>query len=385
MDRLAGISADDIHIGVYRYSGLRMNLGFFKDDGTGEKTEAATPRKKEKAREEGQVAKSQEVNTAFLLIAAFVALRVFGLYIFNSISGLFHYAFSYISNPTDILNENTFNRYMFTLLTRVLIIVMPMLMVALGVGLVINIVQVGWHPTTKPLTPKLSKLNPINGFKKIFSTRALMDLLKSLLKLAVISIVIYNTVRGEIQTLAMYIGLEMITSLAMIADLAIRVGINVGVLFLFIALIDFIYQRYKHAKDLRMSKYEVKQEYKDIEGNPLIKGKIKQKMREVSMRRMMQDVPGADVIITNPTHFAVALKYDAMKGTAPTVVAKGADFLAMKIKEVAAAHNVVIVENKPLARALYATVDIGKEIPPELYATVAEVLAYVYKMKNVVA
>jgi flagellar biosynthetic protein FlhB len=382
---------DDVFYGSYGVSvnykthGLKMNLSFFADDGTGEKTEAATPRKKQKAREEGQVAKSQEVGTAFMLIAGFVALRFFGMYMYTNLTALFSYFFALIANPLDVMNRETIYHVMATMFIRVLFIVAPMLAVAFVVGFITNLIQVGWHPTMKPLTPKLSKLNPIKGFKKIFSTRSLAELAKSLLKLTVVIIVVYNTVRGEIESLAMFMGLEMIQAILYIANLIARVGINVGALYLFIALFDVIYQRSKHAKDLRMSKYELKQEYKDIEGNPLIKSKIRQKMREASMRRMMQDVPGADVVITNPTHFAVALSYKPEEGTAPKVVAKGVDFLALKIKDIAKLNNVTIVENKPLARTLYATVDIGKEIPPELYATVAEVLAYVYKLKNIAA
>jgi flagellar biosynthetic protein FlhB len=379
--RVYKVSGEDLFTGL-RYDGLRMNLGFFADDGSGEKTETATPRKKQKAREEGQVAKSQEVSTAFMLIAGFIALRFFGMYIFTNLAAVFPYMYGYISDPSMFTDYETVHSIMGMIFMRVLYVVAPMLAVALFIGLLTNVIQVGWHPTSKPLAPKFSKLNPIKGIKKIFSTRALAELVKSLLKLTVILIVAYITVTNEINKLGSVIGMEMITAVLLYADLIIRVGINIGILYLFIALFDFIYQRRKHAKELRMSKYEVKQEYKDIEGNPQIKSKIRQKMREASMRRMMQEVPNADVVITNPTHYAVAVSYDPERGDVPRVVAKGVDFLAMKIRDVAKKHDVVIVENKPLARALYSTVEIGSDIPPELWASVAEVIAYVYKVKN---
>lgn len=235
----------------------------------------------------------------------------------------------------------------------------------------------------KPITPKFSKMNPVNGFKRILSFKALIELAKSIIKLFVIGYIIYDLLSQERHMLLALLDMGLMQAIAFIGDLGARLGINVGMWYLVIALADFVYQKLKHAKDLRMSKQEVKDEYKTMEGNPQIKGQIRQRMREASMRRMMQDIPKADVIITNPTHFAVALKYDRDTGTAPKVVAKGADHLAKRIRQVAEENKVIIVENKPLARTLYFTVNIGAEIPPELYKSVAEILAYVYKLKNI--
>jgi flagellar biosynthetic protein FlhB len=264
-----------------------------------------------------------------------------------------------------------------------LMIVAPLFLVAMLVGVITHVVQVGWHPTMKPLTPKFSKLNPASGFKRIFSFRALVELAKSLLKFGIIGYVILTTLQKESHMIYAVIDMGLLEAVGYVAGVAMDMGIAVGAWYVAIAIADFIYIRLKHNKDLMMTKQEVKEEYKSIEGNPQIKGQIRQRMREASMRRMMQDVPKADVIITNPTHFAIALKYDKDSGQAPKVIAKGADHMARRIKEKAIEHNVTIVENKPLARTLYATVDIGKEIPPELYQSVAEILAYVYKLKNI--
>jgi len=357
---------------------LRMNLRFFD----GEKTEKATPRKKTKAREEGQVAKSNEIATALMLILVFSVLGMAGGFMLDRLLSVFQYSLVTVANAGDYLNPLALSGLFGNMMLQTVIIVAPVFLSAMIVGVAANLAQVGWHPTTKPLKPKFSKLNPAKGVKRLFSMQVLVELAKSLLKFGIILYVIYNLLEDESRNLLKLLDMELLQAVSYLGGVVVQLGINVGVAYLFIAAADFAYVRWKHAKDLRMSKQEVKEEYKNIEGNPQIKGKIRQKMREASMRRMMQDVPKADVIITNPTHFAVALTYDKEKGEAPVVVAKGTDFLAQRIKDVAKEHNVTIVENKPLARALYATVDIGREIPQELYQTVAEVLAYVFKLKN---
>jgi flagellar biosynthetic protein FlhB len=263
-----------------------------------------------------------------------------------------------------------------------MLIAAPMLIVAVVVGVVSCLPQVGWHPTTKTLKPKFSKLNPINGIKRTFSGTAVMNFLKSLLKMTIIGMAIYSVLKDEIEALPGLVNLTLMEAVIYIGNLAVDLGITVGGWFILVAAIDYAYTKYKHESDLKMTKYEIKQEFKESEGDPQIKGKIRHKMQEASMRRMMQSVPEADVIITNPTHFAVAIKYDREGDMAPVVVAKGVDFLAIKIKDTAREHNIEIVENKPLARALYSSVDIGKEIPQELYQAVAEILAFVYRLRN---
>ena len=358
---------------------IPLNLHFFD---AGEKTEQPTARKRQKAREEGQVAKSQELGTAVLLLTTFFALRLFVGYMYERLSGVFHTSFTGIAD-VDVAFERVYiTGYVAHLFGQVIIIVLPIMMVSMAAGIMTNLVQVGWHPTAKPLKPKFSKLNPLKGFKRILSMRSIVELVKNLAKLAVILTVVYYTIYGEINRVPQLAEMGIIPAVAFLGMTATQMGINVGAVFLVIAILDLFYQRMKHTKDLRMSKQEVKEEHKNVEGSPETKRRIRQKMREMSMRRMMQEMPKADVVITNPTHYAVALRYDKEVSDAPYVIAKGVDFLAKRIREAAAEHDIEIVENPQLARALYATVNIGSVIPPELYQAVAEILAFVYKLKN---
>ncbi len=358
---------------------ISINLSFFN---SGEKTEKPTQRKREKARAEGQVAKSPEVNTALLFLVAFFGLRIFSGYMYTSLVGAFTFSLGFLENPEIITDTKTISGYIAYFFGQVMLIVAPVFAICMLIGIISNLYQVGWHPTTKTLKPKFSKLNPLQGVKRLFSMRVVVDLIKSLAKFAVITVVIYSTLVGEISKIPQLVDMGLMQAVIFLGDIAVRLGTNIGLLFLFIAIADVMYTRFKHTKDLMMTKQEVKDEYKNIEGNPQIKGKIKQKMREISMRRMMQNVPQADVVITNPTHYAIALKYDKDVSDAPYVVAKGVDFLAKRIRDKAKENNIEIVENPPLARAIYAQVNIGGTIPPELFQAVAEVLAFVYKLKN---
>jgi len=359
-----------------------MSLTFFNNQGPGEKTETATPKKREKARKEGQVAQSQEIGTAFLLIAAFIALRFFAPMMLNRITSILHSNFANFDLATNFRDPSFASWYIWQTFGQVILVILPIAMVVMSVGLLVNIMQVGWKPTGKPLKPKFSKLSPAKGIKKVFGMRMFMELFKALFKFAVVLAVVFFVLVDQVDMLQMLLYMDLLSAVGIIADTFVTVGLTVGILYLFIAAADYAFNRRKHEKELRMSKHEVKEEYKQMEGDPMIKGKIKQKMREVSMRRMMQDVPHADVVITNPTHFACALKYDREKGGAPILVAKGADLMAQRIKDVARENFVTLVEDKPLARTLYAAVNVGDEVPPELWQAVAEVLAYVYRLKN---
>jgi len=363
---------------------IPLNLRFFAEGQDGEKTEQPTAKKRSDARKEGQVAKSQEVGTAVMLITMFFALRLFGGMLYRNLVAIFFYDWSYIryTGFSEFFELGFAANYVAFLFQQVLLVAAPLLAISVIVGLVTNLVQVGWHPTSKPLKPKLSHFNPIKGFKKIFSMQTIVNLVKSLAKFAVVGGVVFNMIRGRLDMIPMIVDMEVIAAVGFFSNMIIDLGLAVGGIFIFIALADYIYTRYSHTKKLKMTKHEVKEEYKQQEGNPQIKGKIRQKMREVSMRRMMQSVPEADVIITNPTHFAVALRYNNMIDDAPIVVAKGVDFVAKRIKEVAREHNIVVVENPPLARALYADVEVDQAIPFELWEAVVEVLAYVFKLKG---
>ncbi|MFV0440911.1 MAG: flagellar biosynthesis protein FlhB [Lachnospirales bacterium] len=357
---------------------ISLNLQFFE----GEKTEEATSKKREKSRDEGQVAKSQDISTAILFIVGFFTLNLLSGYIYRNVQNIMVSSLSIIDEWDEIFVANYFNEYLASVAIDTAITVLPFMLVVLVVGVITSVVQVGWKVTGKPLKPKLNKLNPISGFKRIFSMRAIVELVKNIAKLSVILLVVYNVIKDDIIKIYLMFDYGLSNSVAIYGDLAIRMGISVGAVFMIIGIFDLIYQRWKHNKDLKMSKQEVKDEYKESEGNPEVKAKIRGKMREAAMRRMMQDLPTADVIITNPTHISIAIKYDRDEGGAPKVIGKGVDFLALRIREVAKENDIPIVENKPLARTIYANVDIDAEIPPDLYQAVAEILAYVYKLKN---
>ena len=265
---------------------------------------------------------------------------------------------------------------------QILLISAPFLLVGFILSFLSDLIQVKWRPTSKPLQPKFNKLNPVNGFKRIFSLSSLVELLKSLLKIGLIALVSYSYLQDKWQSLYVLYGISLKQGIGLIGEMVADLGIRISLVYMLIVAADYIYQKWKFKEDMKMTKQEIKDEYKQDEGDPQIKGKIRQKMREASMRRMMQNIPKADVIITNPTHYAVAIQYDPEQYDAPFVVAKGTDHLAQRIKEIGRENKVEIVENKPLARMLYANVDVGQVIPPELYQAVAEVLAFVYNLKG---
>jgi len=361
---------------------IPMNLGFFNQPAQ-EKTEKATPKKRKKAREEGQVAQSQEISTAVLFVAAFVALRAFAPGMLNRLTNMITYNFSLIGNVNDVMDVPNISTHIWQMFGQIILLVLPLAMVILVLGLLVSIMQVGWKPTLKPLKPKFSKLSPLKGIKKVFSMKMFMELFKTTIKFAVILTVVYFVVVGEIDALLTLFYLDLVSAVLRVGNVIVTVAITVGVLYIFVAGLDYAFNRWKHEKELRMTKQEIKEEYKQTEGDPLVKSRIRQKMREASMRRMMQEVPTADVVITNPTHFACAIRYDRLSIRAPILVAKGADHMAQKIRDVATEHEVVIMEDKPLARTLYSVVEVGQEIPAELWQAVAEILAYVYSIKNV--
>lgn len=363
---------------------LTYNLQFFASEGPGgEKTEEATPKKLEDARKEGQVAKSQELVTAFALIALFGSLKVFISFIANNFVNDFQLFYGSISTyAVDIFSSNYAAAYVNKAMGRVLITCLPMYAASIIVAVAVNALQVKWQPTSKPLEPKFSKLNPINGFKRMFSLDKLMELLKSVLKIAFIGYIAYSTLKDQAGIINILYDVELFTAVLLIGNIVINLGLKISLFYLLLGAADYIYQKLKFMKDMRMTKQEIKDEFKQTEGDPKIKGQIRQKMREASQRRMMQKLPEADVVITNPTHLACAIKYDKELAEAPVLIAKGADYLAKKIKDVAKEYSIPIVENKPLARMLYHNVELNEEIPKELYQMTAEVLAYVYSLQD---
>lgn len=365
---------------------FQINLQWFAKDGEGgEKTEPATAKKLKDAREEGKVARSKELTAAFDLIVLFLVLKIFISFVAERLIGAFTYIYKLIPDFVEINAKDVSGQAVGTLiincLLQILIICIPFFAFGILISTVVSIYQVGWKVTTKPLMPKLDKFNPINGFKRMFSSESVFELVKSILKIALIIYIAYVSIRDEADNLFILYEIPLKQAVVLVGNVILDAGLKISIAYLVIGLADYIYQKHKFNEDMKMTKQEVKDEFKNTEGNPEIKGRQRQKMREVSQRRMMQDVPKADVVITNPTHYAVAIQYDAEKAKAPIVLAKGEDFLAQKIKEVAKENHVEIVENKPLARMLYANVDVGQEIPPELYQAVAEVLAMVYNMR----
>ena len=366
---------------------LELNLQYFAKDGPGgEKTEEPTSKKKSDTRKEGKVPKSKEMSSGVQLIALFLLLKFWIGHMGTNFMELFDQIYEKMPAYTTYWGGRiVFSDYRILLngvIGKLLLQLLPFFLVGMVLSVGINLMQFKFKITTKPLRPKFSKLNPVSGVKKLFSKEKLIELLKSVAKIILIMAIVYNTIKDDWVYLVNFYQMPLTQAIEAIGNIVINMGLRISLVFMVIAFADLFYERWKFKEDIKMTKQEVKDEYKNAEGDPQIKGKIRQKMREASQRRMMQDVPKADVVITNPTHLAVAIRYDANEGSAPKVLAKGADFVAQKIKEVARENNVEIVENKPLARMLYANVDVGQEIPPELYQSVAEVLALVYKMQG---
>lgn len=366
---------------------LQLNLQFFAKDGPGgEKTEEPTSKKLEDARKEGQVAKSKEIGNAFGILALFLILKIYIGSMGTRFLELFSAVYGQIPSISTLYSGNlpiaALQVLIKSMMLQMIIIAAPIFLVGVVVAFVCDVAQVKWRPTSKPIQPKFSKLNPMKGFARIFSPGSLVELLKSVLKLAVIGYMVYSYLKGRIGQIFLLYDISIGQAIELIGDVVIELGIRIAAVYMIIAMLDYAYQKYKFKQDMKMTKQEVKDEYKNQEGDPQVKGKQKQRMREASMRRMMQQLPEADVVITNPTHYAVAIKYDPDKYDAPYVIAKGENYLAQRIKDIARDNEIEIVENKPLARMLYANVEIGGLVPPELYQAVAEVLAFVYHLKG---
>lgn len=355
---------------------IRIDLQLF-----GEKTEQPTAKKKRDTRQKGNVLQSKELTGAITLIVAVYCVKVFGLRILKDIVAALEYfsKFMYADNVT-----NSMQAYLI-LLKALIFSVKPLLYIIIptfATAFVVQRFQVGSLFTTEPLKPKLSRLNPIEGLKRMFSMNALMNLVKSILKIILVGFVGYRYLIDNLPLVLKSYTLGEKKFSYMMGYFAINMALRMAFVILLLGILDYIYQRYSYNKNIKMSKQEVKEEFKQSEGDPQIKAKIREKQRAAAMRRMMQELPKADVIITNPTHYAVALKYDEEKYDAPYVIAKGKDYIAQKIKEKARLFDIPIVENRPLARALYAQVDLGQMIGPKLYEAVAEVLAYVMNLKK---
>ena len=344
----------------------------------GEKTEEPTAKKRADARKKGQVGRSQELNTAFVLLVGFFTLKLLWDSIYLSIASYTTYVFTNLNQSVD--TENIIHIFI-GIIVVLAKTACPVMFAIMLIGLAINFFQVGLNFNTESIEFKLDKLNPINGFGRIFSKRSLVELAKSFFKILVIGFFLYRFIHEQILAMPQFMFFDLTTSLALVAEIIFQMAFIVIGVIMIMALMDYGYQKWQTTQDLKMTKQEVKDEMKQSEGDPQIKGKIRQKQRQMAMARMMKEVPKADVIVTNPTHYAIALSYQQGM-SAPLVVAKGQDLVAQRIKEIAREARVPIIENKPLARAIYAAVQIGDAIPQELYQAVAEVLAYVYRLKH---
>jgi len=361
----------------------KINLQLFAQGAGGQdKTEKATPKKRREARKKGQVLQSREISSAMVLLFVFIALRVFGKSIYTLIADYMKKVLTEYPQIEDLYTPDILSRVFVDGLTVFARAVGPVLLVAVLSGLIVSYVQVGFLFTTETLKPQFSRINPLSGFKRMFSLRSAVELTKAVLKVIAIGYIAYTYLNSKVQTVLSLMDMDILQVASFIGTTMLDLAVRICILLIILGIFDFAYQWYDYEKNMKMTKQEIKEEFKQMEGNPQIKAKIRQKQRQMSMRRMMQEVPKADVIITNPTHFACALKYDAEKSPAPLLLAKGQDYIALRIKEIARENKVEIVENRQLARTIYETVEIGQPIPSELYQAVAEVLAFVYSLKG---
>lgn len=352
-----------------------FDLQFFSQ----ERTEPATPRKRRKEREEGRVAKSQDLGAAAVILTGLFGLLVFGPFLFSRVM-------TFTTDMIALMGGDSIGRDGWLYMIRndtVFAMLAPWLPVGLSAAvsaLIVTVSQVGFVMTPKPLTLKLDRLNPVSGLKKVFSLRSLVELVKGLLKAALLGFVIYYSLRKETPELVSAIRFPLEAGVSRLLSKLLSLSFRLAFLLLVLGIFDYAYQKWEFERSIRMSKQEIKEEYKQMEGDPQIKSKIRQKQRELARSRMMSSVPRADVVITNPTRLAIALEYDREAMDAPVVTAKGSGFLARRIKEIAGEWQIPLVENKPLARSLFETVEVGEEVPEELYRAVAEVLAFVYSL-----
>lgn len=352
----------------------------FAQGDSGDKTEDATPYKLNEAKKKGQVAKSKEVSSALTLLVSTIIIITLGEYIVSSFrDNIVSFLGSYLNIE---INSGSLYGIIILVLFRIGIVLLPLVIPIMIVGIGANILQTGFIKSTEPLKPKLSKINPISGFKKMFSLRAIMELFKDIAVISIIGFVGFDFLKDNFSKIINIGNLKFSAIISTLLNLVGSIFFKITLVMIAIALIDFIYQKYQFKKEMRMSKQEIKEEFKQQEGDPEVKSKIKQKQKEMAMSRMMQQVPDASVIVTNPTHIAVALKYKEGKTSAPLLVAKGSGYVAIKIKEKAKENEIPIIENKPLARLIYSEVEINNEIPEEMYQAVAEILVLVYKIQK---
>lgn len=351
-----------------------------EDTDDSQKTEEPSQKRLNEAREKGQTATSRELNHWFMMFAIMMAVTMF---VPGALTRVSRSLVVFLAAPHAILMDlGGIQGWMMDLFGSIGLAVAPIFGLLMLAGIGTALLQNGLLFTAEPLKPDLSKISPIRGLKRLFSMQAFMDLVKGFVKLAIVGAVSWYLLRPEFDRLERFYDFDMMTVLLVLNQLTVKLLAGVLAVMALVAALDLFYQRFSHHQKLRMTREEVRDEHKESEGDPLVKGRLRQIRMERARRRMMQEVPKADVVITNPTHFAVALRYDQTKMAAPIVIAKGTDLVARRIREIAEEHKVPIVSNPPLARALFASVELEQEIPPEHYKAVAEVIGYVMRLRR---
>jgi flagellar biosynthetic protein FlhB len=347
---------------------------------SGDKTEEPTPHKLREARKKGQVAKSHELTTAAVFVVSYLVLKNTAEGIWNTIVEYGSYVFGLIENSSNVSDVSFVLGLVQLGMITFFKAVLPVFIATFVVAVVIEALQTQFNFSGEAIQPKLEKLNPLEGIKRMFSLKGLVQMILSLIKIVIIFWIVWSVIKDQLPAILSAMSLPLWGVMGLAGGLVFTIAMRVAIFYILIAVLDYLYQRNQFRKSMMMTKQEVKEEYKRLEGDPIIKQRQRQAQREAAQRRMMGGVPKADVVVTNPVHLAVALQYNAAEMKAPLVLAKGQRLLAQEIKQVAEEHNVPVVENEWLAREIFKTTDIGQEIPIDLYRAVAEVLAFVYKL-----
>jgi flagellar biosynthetic protein FlhB len=346
-----------------------------------EQTEKATPKRRQEARKRGQVAKSSELAGAVVFLAGVFVLHALAPAALSAIGSAMQSVLWRVHEHQDFTPGSVWMLFARVLLSASMLLGV-LFVTALVAGVGVNLVQTGGVFSFKPITPSFSKINPVAGIQRLFSKHVLVSLAKQLVKLGAVMVIVYTSIAGSMNTLMTIGQMPPAQIVGFTGDLAYELGWKFGFFLVIVGLLDYAFERYQYEENLKMTKQEVRDEYRQSEGNPEVRGAVKRRQREFARRRMMAAVPKATVVVTNPTHFAVALEWDEIKMDAPIVRAKGADLLAKRIRDIAKEHGVPIMENPPLARTLYATVELDQAVPPNLYSAVAQVIAFVFKLKR---
>ena len=345
------------------------------------KTEKATPKKREDERKKGNIFQSTDVISALSILALFFTIKAVLPFIYKYMANFITKYFVYTKTVNALTTSFVMDVAKDTAIA-ILVTVGPIMLMSVAVSIVATGVQTKFKFSKENLKIKFSKLSPIQGMKKLFSLRSITELVKAMVKISIMAYILYSAYMGIAKYFIKLMYEDVIQATYFILNSIMDIVIQLSLAFILIAAFDYLYQWWEYERNIKMSKQEIKEEYKQLEGDPQIKGQIRERQRKMSMQRMMQQVPTADVIVRNPTHFAIALKYDIEKNGAPIVVAKGQDYMALRIIEIAEQYSIPMTENKPLARALYAAVEVNREIPPEYYVVLAEIMAWVYSMKR---